>query len=85
MPCTSAICAAQGVRPLPMAQTGSYAMTVLAALAVSGSEARSCAAMTSRVCAPSRSASVSPRQMMAIRPAVWAARAFCATSALVSP
>ena len=41
-PCTSAIWSVVGTRPVPMAQTGSYATTSVAPDAASGIEAASC-------------------------------------------
>src|SRR5262245_7324574 len=71
---------AVGVSPVPIAQTGSYAIIVLLAVAPIGTEPAIWRDNTPRVAPASRSARVSPIQMMATRPARHAASAFACTT-----
>ena len=79
---TSCACAGVAVRPVPIAQTGSYAMTRRCAATAPSMPSRppaSCASTISSVRPPSRSASISPTHTIAPRPAASAARAFLPT------
>ena len=69
--CTSCACAGVATLPVPIAQTGSYAMTTFAQSAGESSltAASVCARQTFSVSPASRSCSVSPMQKMTLRPA----------------
>ena len=83
--CAAATSAVVGVLPVPIAQTGSYATTNLAAEAPAGTLPFSCVSSTVRVRPASRSASVSPMQTTGSRPVRHAASALARTMASVSP
>ena len=84
--CTSCACAGVATLPVPIAHTGSYAITTSfhAAAGSALAYAASCADTTDTVVPASRSPSVSPRHAITRRPAATPAAAFSATTALVS-
>ena len=84
--CTCCACSGVAVRPVPIAQTGSYATTTsLMQCPLVWITAASWRLTTSSVLSASRSASVSPTQTIGVMPQARAALALSATTASVSP
>src|SRR2546421_7820437 len=68
--CTSCACASVAFRPVPIAQTGSYAMTSRSGSCIlSGDSSSSCFCTTASVWLASRSSSFSPTQCTSVIPA----------------
>mmetsp|Transcript_10388 Transcript_10388/g.44192 ORF Transcript_10388/g.44192 Transcript_10388/m.44192 type:complete len:305 (-) Transcript_10388:182-1096(-) len=85
--CTSCACSGVATFPVPMAHTGSYAMTTLAqsSVEISFTIACSCLRHTSSVAPASRSWSVSPMHAITERPVSMAYLVFLPTNSSDSP
>ena len=78
-------CSQVAVLPVPIAHTGSYAMTILETSSMPLRPWVICLSSTSSVLPPSRSSSVSPMHTMGVSPAASAASVRLFTVSSVSP
>mmetsp|Transcript_66597 Transcript_66597/g.168741 ORF Transcript_66597/g.168741 Transcript_66597/m.168741 type:complete len:333 (+) Transcript_66597:45-1043(+) len=80
-------CAWSGVAtlPVPIAHTGSYAMTMSSQLVILDRTAANCRWLTSSVLPVSRSSKSSPMQNMTLMPAFWQISSLAAVISSVSP